>query len=238
MMMAVWRCLSGALILPLLMLGVSFAGGELTQAGSDMTPAAVTRHSLKELRDRHVVKQRLDYSCGAAALATLLRYYFGEETSEQDIIERLKARLTKDEMGVKAVRGFSLLDLKYVAQEKGYRAAGFKLTLEQLGQLAAPTIVPVQPFGYKHFAVLRGVDRGRVFLADPARGNLRMSLERFSSEWDGIVFVLGRAGEEAITTFPLALPRPEHIQPELLSASRLSDPRPSMIDLAIRSQVR
>jgi predicted double-glycine peptidase len=238
MKMTVWRCLSGALILPLLVLSVSFAGGELTQAGSGMTPAAVTRHSLKELRDRHVVKQRLDYSCGAAALATLLRYYFGEETSEQDIIEWLKARLTKDEMGVKAVRGFSLLDLKYVAQEKGYRAAGFKLTLEQLGQLAAPTIVPVQPFGYKHFAVLRGVDRGRVFLADPARGNLRMSLERFSSEWDGIVFVLGRAGEEDITTFPLALPRSEHIQPELLSATRLSETRASMIDLAIRSQVR
>ena len=87
-------------------------------------------------------------------------------------------------------------------------------------QLAAPVIVFIQPLGYVHFAVLRGIDRGRLFLADPARGNLRMSIARFLGEWDGIVFVLGKAGEENIKTYPLALPRPEHIQPELLIVDR------------------
>ncbi len=125
-----------------------------------------------------------------------------------------------------------------MAQLKGYQAAGFKLTIEQLTQLAAPVLVFIQPLGYKHFAVLRGVDRGRVFLADPARGNLRMSIERFLGEWDGVVFVLGKSGDEDITTFPLALPQPEHIQPELLSVRRLTDPRASMVDLAVRSQLR
>jgi uncharacterized protein len=238
MMTAVWRYLGWTLILLLLVLGVSFADEELTRTGSNIPPATITRHSLKELRDQYVVKQKLDYSCGAAALATLLRYYFGEETSEEDLLERFKAQLTRDEMGVKALRGFSLLDLKYVAQEKGYQAAGFKLTVEQLTQLAAPVIVPVQPLGYKHFAVLRGVDRGRVFLADPARGNLRMSLDRFLGEWDGIVFVLGKPGEEDITAFPLALPRPEYVQPELLGVGRQLDRQTSMTDLAIRSQLR
>jgi predicted double-glycine peptidase len=83
----------------------------------------------------------LDYSCGAAALATLLRYYFGDDTSEREILDILTARLSKEEQRRKARRGFSLLDLKQVAQLKGYQAAGFKLTIEQLTQLATPVMV-------------------------------------------------------------------------------------------------
>jgi predicted double-glycine peptidase len=130
------------------------------------------------------------------------------------------------------------LDLKGMAQAKGYGAAGFKLTIEQLTQLAAPVIVFVQPLGYPHFAVLRGIDRGRLFLADPARGNLRMSVARFLSEWNGIVFVLGKAGEENITNYPLALPRPESTQPELHRMSQPRDRPTFMIGLATRSQLR
>ncbi|MGH8546045.1 MAG: C39 family peptidase, partial [Gammaproteobacteria bacterium] len=168
------------------------------------------RHTLKELRDQYVVKQQLDYSCGAAALATLMVHYYGEHTSEKDILELLNARLetmTKEEQARKTRVGFSLLDLKIVAQQKGYRAAGFRLTIDQLPQLLAPVIVHVQPFGYYHFAVLRGMVGDRVYLADPARGNLRMSIERFLDEWHGVVFVLGKAGEEKITHYPLALSR-------------------------------
>jgi uncharacterized protein len=174
------------------------------------------RHTFKELRDQYVVKQQLDYSCGAAALATLLRYYFGDETSEQEVLNLLEAELTQEERLQKAQRGFSLLDLKRVALKKGYRAAGFKLTLTQLTRLTAPVIVFVQPEGYKHFAVLRGIDRGRVYLADPARGNLRMGINRFLGEWKDVVFVLGKPGEEKIRAYPLALQHPDYVQPELV----------------------
>jgi predicted double-glycine peptidase len=77
-------------------------------------------------------------------------------------------------------------------------------------------MVFIQPLGYKHFAVLRGVDRGRVFLADPARGNLRMGVSQFLQEWSGIVFVLGKEGEEKITDHPLALRSPGDVQPEMV----------------------
>jgi uncharacterized protein len=237
-MMRVRRGLGCALVLHLLAFSAALAGEGAVSARSDATSAVIKRHSLKELRDRYVVKQHLDYTCGAAALATLLTYYFGEETPEQEILQILVSGLTKDEQRLKAQRGFSLLDLKHVAQAKGYRAAGFKLTIDQLKQLAAPVIVFVQPLGYKHFAVLRGIDRGRVFLADPARGNLRMSIGRFLSEWDGIIFVLGKPGEEDISTYPLALPRPDVIQPELLGVSRLLNLGAFTTDLAIRTQLR
>jgi hypothetical protein len=65
-----------------------------------------------------------------------------------------------------------------------------------------------------------------------------MTISRLVSEWDGIVFVLGEAGEENIATYPLALPRSEYIQPEPRSVDRLWDWQASMIDLAIRSQRR
>lgn len=139
-------------------------------------------------------------------------YFF---LSFQQILDLLEGPLSKEEKQKKLLRGFSLLDLKQVAQLKGYRAAGFKLTVNQLAQLVAPVIVFVEPFGYKHFAVYRGMDRGRVYLADPVRGNLRMSIGRFLDEWGGIVFVLSRPGEEAIRHYPLELPRAEYVQPEI-----------------------
>jgi uncharacterized protein len=233
-----WRGLGWTLILALLASIGSLAAAAAVETGNDTARGLVKRHSLKELRDRYVVKQQFDFSCGAAALATLLTYYFGDETSEQDILRILTAELSKDERKRKEWRGFSLLDLKAMAQAKGYRAAGYKLTIEQLTQLAAPVIVFVQPLGYPHFAVLRGIDRGRVFLADPARGNLRMSIGRFLGEWSGIIFVLGKPGEEDISTYPLALPRPDVIQPELLGVGHLLNPGASATDLAIRSQLR
>jgi uncharacterized protein len=227
-MLRAGRCLRRALIPLLLVASVCLAEEGPPRARRETAPAAVKRHTLKELRDQYVVKQDADYSCGAAALATLLTYYFGEETSEQQMLELMNAGLTKVEQARKHFKGYSLLDLQRAARLKGYQAAGFKLTVEQLTQLAAPVIVFVRPMGYKHFAVLRGVDRGRVFLADPVRGNLRMGLGRFLAEWDGIIFVLGKAGEEALTTYPLALARPDSVQPELhpLWGGRLLDPRP------------
>ena len=198
------------MILQPLINGVSVAEEAAWSAPTSAKETIVKRHTLKELRDQYVVKQQLDYSCGAAALATLMVYYYGENTSEKEILELLNTRfetMTEEERARKTRVGFSLLDLKVVAQQKGYRAAGFKLTIDQLPQLLAPVIVHVRPLGYYHFAVLRGVAGDRVYLADPGRGNLRMSIERFLDEWDGIVFVLGKAGEEKITHYPLALSR-------------------------------
>lgn len=183
-------------------------------------------HTLKEIRDKNVVKQALDYSCGAAALATLLVYYYAEATSEGEILQLLQSTLTPEEQAEKAQRGFSLLDLKKVAQKKGYRAAGFKLTPEQLTRLVAPVIAFVEPQGYKHFAVIRGVQNGMVYLADPARGNLRKRIDQFVlEEWQqGIVFVLGKPGEEKLRIHPLSPSEPfSDVQPQFISVIDMQD---------------
>ncbi|MGH8479632.1 MAG: C39 family peptidase [Gammaproteobacteria bacterium] len=168
--------------------------------------AVAKRHTLKELRDQYVVKQELDYSCGAAALATLMRYYYGDDTSEREMLDLMNVRLRslpRAELLRKQQSGFSLLDLQIVAEQKGYKAAGFILSVDQLRKLVAPVMVYVRPLGYQHFAILRGIAGDRVLLADPARGNLSMSTSRFEEEYGGVILALGRKGEQAIESHRL-----------------------------------
>ena len=75
-----------------------------------------------ELRREHVVIQKWDLSCGAAALGILLRYQFGEPVTEKEIARGLMSRA--DYVGhpelVQLREGFTLLDLKRFLQT--YRA--------------------------------------------------------------------------------------------------------------------
>lgn len=186
------------------------AAGSLSAVAESAETGAARRHTLKEIRDRYVVRQDLDYSCGAAALATLMSYYFGDPTTEQEILDLLDielADLPEAEQLIKKKLGFSLLDLKKVAERKGYQAAGFEISAAKLREIVAPVIVYVRPLGYHHFAMLRGVSGDQAYLADPIRGNLTMSFTRFANEYGGVVFVLGRPGEENITSYPAALGR-------------------------------
>jgi uncharacterized protein len=74
--------------------------------------------SLLEARHEHVVLQKWDLSCGAAALATLLRYQFRENVTEQEIARALMRRneyIDHPEL-IRLQEGFSLLDLKRYVQ--------------------------------------------------------------------------------------------------------------------------
>ena len=45
-----------------------------------------------ELRQRNIVLQKFDLSCGAAALATILRFQQGENLTERDVALGLVSR--------------------------------------------------------------------------------------------------------------------------------------------------
>jgi hypothetical protein len=166
--------------------------------------------SIKDLRDQNVVKQRFDFSCGAAALATLLHYGFGKDVTEAQVMVGLFDLPSEAEKADRRRTGFSLLDLQRVAQAQGYDAQGFRLDPEQLSMLGGPVIVFIEPRGYKHFAVLRGVRGNRVYLADPSRGNIRMPLYAFLDTWlqddgKGIIFVVEPKSGLPGGTMPLSL---------------------------------
>ena len=150
--------------------------------------------TLLEIRQANVVMQKWDISCGAAALATVLTYSLSHPVSEETIA-RAMLREQRPER-VQERGGFSLLDLKRFAEQRGFRARAYRgLTTEHLQKFQAP-IVPIDTHGYSHFVVVRHIDRDSVQLADPAFGNRRVPLEKFRRAWlGGIGFVIGpRAG--------------------------------------------
>lgn len=182
-------------------------------------PAAEPIGSWRALRDRNVVRQELDYSCGAAALATLIRYYFGDAVSEDQILASILGSMTAEEVLDREANGLSLLDLRLQAERLGYQAVGVRLTLASLPKLTGPVIVHLEGDGYKHFAVLKGVREDRIFLADPSLGNVRRSVDRFATEWSGIALVLGKKGFGLPQEHPLALDD-QHLVPNEVLAAR------------------
>ena len=82
--------------------------------------------SLLEMRREGVMIQNWDLSCGAAALAILLRYEFGEPVTEKEIARGLMRRgeyVEHPEL-LQIREGFSLLDLKRYVQSYGVRRRG------------------------------------------------------------------------------------------------------------------
>jgi uncharacterized protein len=155
----------------------------LAQVGAGPVPQAVTIASpYSEYKFRNVVRQGYDYSCGSAALVTILNYHLGAGVTEQAVMEGMLAKGEKEK--IIARRAFSLLDMKRYVASLGHEAAGFRGEVKDLMTLGHPAIVPIEYAGFKHFVVLRGIRDGVVFIADPATGNIVFSVEEFSKMWD------------------------------------------------------
>ena len=141
--------------------------------------------SLLELRHERVIIQEWDLSCGAAALATILNYQYGDTVSEREVATELisRAKYVDNPSLVKTQQGFSLLDLKKYVDARGYRGVGYgQFELEALIE-RAPLIVPIQVNGYSHFVVFRGIRGNRVLVADPAWGNRTFTIDEFEDAW-------------------------------------------------------
>ncbi|WP_457642475.1 C39 family peptidase [Persephonella sp.] len=136
---------------------------------------------LSVIKSKNLIKQKLDFSCGSAAVSTIFNFYLGEKISEGQVINGL-FKVGNVQKIIKR-KGFSLLDIKKFAQEMGYKAAGYKTDLEGLVSLKKPAIVTLIIGKYKHFAVFKGVYKGRVFIADPSLGNTVLSANDFKKMW-------------------------------------------------------
>lgn len=143
--------------------------------------------SYKEMPFRTVVHQQHDFSCGSAALATLLTYHFGRRFDEASIFKAMWDEGNKAE--IQKV-GFSLLDLKTYLKTLGLSADGYHVPLAALLQKQAPSIVVIRTGAYKHFVVLKGVKDGYVLLGDPALGLRAQTIKDFARDWQGIVFLI------------------------------------------------
>lgn len=143
--------------------------------------------SMRERRFANLVQQQTDFSCGAAALATLLNEAYGWDFSEEQVIEGM---LTGADPQLVQQMGFSMLDMKRYAEAMGLRARGYRLQPEQLAEVKVPSIVLLDVRGYKHFVVMQVSTDDWVYVGDPVLGHQKMSLEEFAMGWNGIVFAV------------------------------------------------
>lgn len=191
----------------------------LGQLSPDGQTQQVAVQSWKDMKFTDLVRQRTDFSCGAAALATVFNHAYGKQSSEQQILANMFKVADPD---VVREKGFSLLDMKRYVAAVGMRAEGYKVGYDALPGLKVPGIVLLSTKGYKHFVVVRRAGPEKVTLGDPALGNRVMSRRDFEREWNGIVFVVMGEGFDPDTV----LLNP----PEPLSARRLFDQRSPVQD--------
>jgi len=147
--------------------------------------------SLRDERFAGIVHQQTDYSCGAAAIATILDDAYGMKLNEHATI--LGMLRVSDYQTVRH-RGFSMLDMKHFVESIGMRGIGYKMDLDMLYKVKVPSIVLVSVEGYEHFVVLKKATPEYVFVADPMLGNRAIPTPDFLASWNKIIFVVAAPG--------------------------------------------
>lgn len=156
-------------------------------------PGSGFRVDMGTMLDRRfytVIRQRYDYSCGSAALATLMRYHYGINVGEEATFTGM---WEKGDQATIRTAGFSLLDMKRYLAAHGLQTEGFRVTLDQIASTGVPGIALTVTKGYRHFVVIKGVSAQSVLIGDPSRGLVRYSRGDFGKIWDGLYFVITSA---------------------------------------------
>ncbi|WP_313043331.1 C39 family peptidase [Acinetobacter sp.] len=144
---------------------------------------------------RGIVRQAYDYSCGSAALTTLLNGYVGTQLTEQQTMNGL-LKFGETEKIIER-RSFSLLDMKRFVAAVGLDSGGYKGEFSDLVKQGQPAIVPISYAGFKHFVVFKAYKDGRVYVADPALGNISFDEVRFQEIWENnTLFLINVAPEQ------------------------------------------
>ena len=164
-------------------------------SGGDFT---VKVTSLKETRFKTTIRQQYDFSCGSAALATLLTFHYEDPLGEPEVFKAMYDAGNQEKI---KKEGFSLLDIKKYLKARGYRADGFRTTLDKLKGIGIPAIVLIDHDGYRHFVVVKGVTGSEVLLGDPSHGLRRMPRDRFESMWNGLLFLIRNKQDVATRYF-------------------------------------
>jgi predicted double-glycine peptidase len=171
-----------------LMAGASARADEITIYDNAGAGYAMHITSLKEARFKRTIKQQFDFSCGSAAVATLLTYQYNYPVSEQTAFQEMYAN--GDQAKIRT-EGFSLLDIKRFLERRGFVADGYELPLQKLVETNTPAIVLISESGYHHFVVVKGLKNDRVLIGDPATGTRPVPLKSFEAKWeDQVLFVI------------------------------------------------
>lgn len=158
---------------------------------------AVRVTSLRDLRTQEIfrttIRQQFDFSCGSAALATLLTHHYRRPVDEQTAFRAMFEHGDQEKI---QREGFSMRDMKRYLEALGYESDGFEATLDELKDANIPAIALVQENGYNHFVVVKGVYKDRVLLGDPAIGTREVTRDAFTGMWTLKIFFVIRSHQE------------------------------------------
>ena len=124
-----------------------------------------------------VVMQMEALECGAACLAMVMAYYGKWVPLEQ---VRLDCGVSRD--------GSSAKNILLAARSYGFAVQGYRCEPETLRErIAFPCIIH---WNFNHFVVLDGFRGKHALLNDPARGEVKVSLEEFDRAFTGVCLEL------------------------------------------------
>lgn len=126
-------------------------------------------YSFREIKFSATVRQQFDFSCGAATLATVLTYYWGEPTSEIAVMNVLRSRYPDQDWKALQQRGFSFDDLIWTAAKLGFEGQGAEIPAAQLAKIDGPVIVSRQGQVPAFFGRSRGQGRSRILVRSHCR---------------------------------------------------------------------
>jgi len=151
--------------------------------------------SIRQARLAGTLLQQYDFSCGSAAVATLLTHHYGYPVTESMVFESMYRN--GDQQKIRR-EGFSLLDMKRYLKAQGFEADGFEQPLDKLAETRVPAIVLINENGYLHFVVVKGLRGGRVLIGDPANGTRAVPRTAFEASWQSaLLFVVHNRMESA-----------------------------------------
>lgn len=140
--------------------------------------------SLKQAKWDTTLHQQYDYSCGSAAVATLLTYHYAMPTTEAKVFQTMFQHGNQQKI---RAQGFSMLDMKRYLDSRGLHSDGFRMSLDALAKIGVPAIALVNTKGYQHFVVIKGVKATEVVVGDPAAGTTVVPRKLFEQIWNGEV---------------------------------------------------
>jgi len=145
-----------------------------------------------------VILQLEIVECGAASLAMVMAYYDKWVPLEQ---VRVDCGVSRD--------GSTAKGILQVARMYGFEAKGYRVEPSGFDLIPMPCIIH---WNMNHFVVLNKIDKNFAYINDPAKGEEKISLEKFNESFTGIAIAI-TPGEhfqpsgKPVTVWPFAKER-------------------------------
>lgn len=140
----------------------------------------------RTLRYEGVIGQTNYYTCGPAAVATLLTHYYDRPTTEAEILELSETAMEGSGKNPEET-GITALALIQSLADRGIQARGMRLTLTSLAEYFGNGGLPVVLHVTKpqmHYVLAVGMVGHWIILADPSWGRRIQPLDALVNEQD------------------------------------------------------